>query len=420
MSVTSFIALRYLKTHRENRFFSWITVLSVAGIAIGIATMIVVLSVINGFENELQRRFLAAHAHVMIFDFPDGMDRVQGLAAQLKQDFGREIRATSPFVYGETMGGTAGLMQPVSIRGIVPRQREKVQSLKDYVYPKGALDLLQLEVDKDAFQAKVQDKVPAIIVGKGLMSVLGIKNGDSLELVSPLRKKKLGEKDSFKVVGYYDSGLKNFDGKVVIMSLPAARGFFGLGERVTGLEVGLYDPARSREVGEAMAEQYPRLSVREWQSINKQLFAAMEMERAVIGLIVALVAFVASFNILITLFVSVSHKQRDISVLRALGASNRQIMWLFVQQGGMIGLIGSLIGAVLALGIGWLIKKYHFVDLPDLYQLATLPVSFDGRVYAGVALAGVVICLLAAFYPAMLAARVTPCEGFKTGIRVTR
>lgn len=141
------------------------------------------------------------------------------------------------------------------------------------------------------------------------------------------------------------------------------------------------------------------------------------MERSVIAMIVALVAFVGGFNILTTLFVSVSHKQRDIALLKALGARNRQILWLFVQQGMLIGVIGTAIGALLGLVICAAIERYHFIDLPDLYLLATLPISYDWRVYLSVALAGVAICLVAGLYPAWAASRVLPSEGLASGRR---
>lgn len=411
MSFSSYVAVRYLKANRGNRFFSWIAILSVTGIAIGVAAMIVVLSVINGFEDELRRRFLAANAHIMIYQFPSGMVAPNEWAAEVRKDFPKEIKAVSPFVHGETLTRKDSLMHALMIRGIVPDARENVQSLSAIVKPKDALDKLQEEIN-DPKRLSSPDYIPGIIIGSGLLTLLSAKVGENIELIAPTSEEKLSELKKFRVVGVYDSGLTHYDKKLGILSLTAAQKFFKMGERVTGIEIGLFKPQNSRDIAAIMTDKYTA-SIREWQSFNKPLFEAMQMERAVIALIVALVAFVASFNILTTLFVSVSQKQRDISVLKSLGASNKQIQWLFVQQGALIGVLGSSVGVILALIISQLIERYQFVDLPDLYLLTTLPMTYDWTVYSSMALAGVAICVLAGLYPARIAARVTPSEGFR-------
>jgi lipoprotein-releasing system permease protein len=155
------------------------------------------------------------------------------------------------------------------------------------------------------------------------------------------------------------------------------------------------------------------LSIREWQSYNRPLFEAMERERVVILVITAVVAGVASFNILITIFVAVSQRQRDISILKALGASNRQILSLFLKQGLIIGVIGGILGMILAVGISAVLERYQFVDLPDLYLLARLPMSYDWWVYAIVGGLSLLVAVLAGLFPAWQASRVDPVEGFR-------
>lgn len=394
-------------------FFSWIAVLSVAGIAIGVAAMIVVLSVINGFEKELRHRFLAANAHILAYRFPAGMESPDRWAELIQRDFGASIAGVSHFVHSETMARKGPLMQAIMIRGIVPQSREKVQSLASLVRPLSALDKLQAEVDESR-AGKPIPKLPQVIVGKGLLKLLDGAIDDTIELVSP-DPDSLGEMKPFKVVGIYDSGLKHYDNRLVIMSLTTAQSFFRMGAKVTGLEIGLKDPKSSPQVAEAMQDKY-NLTIKEWQSFSRNLFEAMQMERAVIALLVFLVAGVAAFNILTTLFVSVTQKQRDISVLKALGASNRQILSLFVTQGIIMGTLGSIIGSILALGISrfleWL-SANKVIDLPDLYLLAKLPVNYDWRVYLTVCIAGVVICIFAGLYPAVVATRVDPSAGFR-------
>ena len=413
MAVSQFIAMRYMKASRENRFFSWIAILSIAGISIGVAAMIVVLSVINGFEMELRQRFLAANAHVLAYRFPAGMESPEKWADIFMKDFGSDIQGVSQFIHYETMARKGALMQAIMVRGIIPTLRAKVQNLESITDPPAALNELQQEMDRVKGGEKVPE-VPSVIAGRGLLKLLDAQIGETIQLVSP-DPDSLGEMRPFKVVGAYDSGLKHYDNRIVIMSLATAQSFFKMGNKVTGLEIGLKNPRGSAKVAAAMQDKY-NLTIKEWQSFSRNLFEAMQMERAVIALLVFLVGGVAAFNILTTLFVSVTQKQVDISILKALGASRGQILSLFVTQGLIMGIIGSLIGSVLAFGIShfleWLSQR-HVIDLPDLYLLARLPVSYDWLVYVAVSGFGMLICVVAGLYPAFVATRVPPSAGFR-------
>ena len=425
MNVTHFLARRYMQAGRSNSFFSWISVLTIAGVAIGVAAMIVVWSLINGFETEIRKRFLASNAHIMAYKFPYGMI-YDNWAELVEKDFKDDIRGISPFVHYETMARKGSILHAVMIRGIDPEKRERVQSLQNITDPPEALMQLQKEVDS---AAKAGGTLPSelsgifgsgilgsgildsVILGSGIMRLLEAQIGDTIELIEPDRS-AIGKVKTFKIVGVYDSGLKHYDNKIVIMSLPAAQAFFKMAPQVTGLEIGLHKPWNSRAVAAAMDQRYT-LSIREWQTFNKPLFDAMQMERVVILLITALVAGVAAFNILTTIFVAVSQRQRDISILKALGASNGQILSMFVRQGAYVGLIGSLIGMVLALAISAVLERYQFVDLPDLYLLAKLPMTYEWWVYLLVGTTSVIVAIVAAFFPAWLASRVSPVEGFR-------
>jgi lipoprotein-releasing system permease protein len=410
---TTFLARRYMQAGRDNRFFSWISVLTIAGVAIGVAAMIVVWSLINGFETELRNRFLAANAHIMAYNFPNGMSNYRKWAEDIKHDFPKEVRGTSPFIHYETMARRESVMHHVLVRGISPKERESVQSLASIVTPASALDILEAEIKAAKGDGSEQDlpKTPAVIVGSGLLSLLEAKVGDIVELVEP-SSDDFGEVKGFKIVGVYDSGLKHYDNKLCLISLTTGQAFFKLGKSVHGLEIGLYKPWESVEIASKMTEKYA-LSIREWQSFNRQLFEAMEMERVVILLITALVAGVAGFNILTTIFVAVSQRQRDISILKSLGATNQQVRILFIKQGVYVGVIGSVIGMVLAYGISHLVERYQFIDLPDLYLLAKLPMSYDWWVYVAVGINSILIAIVAGFIPAWLASRVNPVEGFR-------
>jgi lipoprotein-releasing system permease protein len=409
----SFIAGRYLIANSGDRYLSWIGVLSIAGIAIGVAAMIVVLSVIDGFETELRNRFLAANAHVLAFQYPQGIEDISKLKKSIETDFATEITGTSPFVHSETMATKSTLMHSVLVRGVNPVLRKKVQDLGPVVFPRESLDLIseRLTNTKDVTSSPDSTIVPPIIIGSGLASLLAAKVGDTIKLVRPTSE-SVGDLQSYLVVGLYDSGLKHYDNKIAILAINDAQELFRMKTRVHGLEIGLKDPDSSPQVAARMSDQYV-YTIKEWQTFNKSMFDAMEMERSVIGLIVALVAFVASFNILTTLFISVTQKQRSISILKSLGATNGQILRVFVSQGLLIGVVGSFFGVLLAVVISYLLSRYEFIQLPDLYLLARLPIQYDPKVYASMALGGVVICLIAGIYPAWIASKVNIVDGFK-------
>jgi len=410
MSVTTFIARRYMQAGRNNRFFSWISLLTIAGVAIGVAAMIVVWSVINGFETELRRRFLEANAHIMAYRFPNGMNDPAEWTKDINRDFKGVVSGISPFIHFETMARREALLHGVLVRGTDPKLRENVQSLTSITRPSSALAILQQEISDDA-AGKPAPAVPSVIIGSGLLSLLGGKLGETVDLVEPT-KESLAAMKKFKIIGVYDSGLKHYDNKLVLMSLPAAQRFFYKNKRVTGLEIGLNKPWDSPVVAEQMSAKYS-LSIKEWQSFNRPLFEAMRMERVVILLITGLVAGVAGFNILTTVFVAVSQRQRDISILKALGATNRQILVLFIKQGVYVGIVGGAIGMILAVGLCSLLERYQFIDLPDLYLLARLPVAYEWWVYATVGAVSLAIAILAGLFPAFMASRVDPVEGFR-------
>lgn len=407
MSAASFIARRYLIASRSNRILSWMTVLSIAGVSIGISAMIVVLSVINGFEIKLRDGFLAGNAHILAFRFPLGIEDGNSWLKLIQDDFGPQLTGISPFVQSETMATKDGIMHNILVRGIQPILRKSAQDLTPVVRPKEALD----ELTK-SFEHPDQFPGPKpIIIGSGLLSLLDGKVGESIKLVAP-ESSSLGELREFRVVGVYDSGLKHYDNKLGIMAINDAQSFFRLKTRVHGLEIGLKTPRDSLKIAEEMSRKYS-LTIKDWQSFNKQMFESLEMERAVIALIVALVAFVAGFNILMTLFVSVTQRQRHISILKSLGASNWQVQRVFILQGFYLGVVGAALGSILAFGISKILEQVKIVDLPDVYMLARLPVTYFWTVYAGMAFLGCLICVLAGVYPALIASRINVVEGFR-------
>lgn len=422
MNFSSFISYRYLKSNKEQNFLSWITLLSILGIMIGVAAMIVVLAVINGFEKELRQRFLAANAHIVMFRYPAGVENSEIWEREIKKILHGEVTDTSPFIQSETMIRNKNTTHSIFIKGISPDKRENVQPLKKIVRPVEALGKLQDEIEMK--KREHSPKIASIIVGVHLLKSMQAKVGDILELISPssdMEDNPLGNLQLFKVAGVYDSGLQHYDEKIGLISIPSAQKLFNMKKEVTGIEIGLRKPLESKVIAKRINHHFNYdnakhlssgyITVKEWQSFNKNIFDAMKTERIMIAIIVALVALVASFNILTTLFISVTQRKWDISLLKSLGANNRQIIALFLKQGGLIGMIGGLLGIFLALGLSWILENYKIIDLPKVYLLAKLPIDYDPLVYAGVTLVCFITSCLAGIYPAYVASKITPIEG---------
>lgn len=407
MSVTSKIALRYMISGHQNKFFGFISALSILGIAIAIAAMIVVLSVINGFETDLRDRFLAANAHLMLYQFPSGIKDSNKWIASVDRHYNDEITGAAPFIHMPTGAKSGTIVQSVLVRGISPEKRKKVQPIAKLVRPASALDILEKEMNGEI------PAVPSVIIGLGLSKLMNASVGDTIGLISPSSEDPLNSITDFKVIGIYDSGLSHYDNKLALLSIPSAQRLFRMGSVVTGIEIGMKSPWKSPKLAKSLSDRYPNVSVRQWQEYNKTMFEALKYERGLISLLVALVALVGGFNILTTLFVSVVQKGKDISILKSLGAHNKQIIKVFLKQGLIMGLFGSTLGAGLAYVTSKLLEKYEFIKLPEIYMLAKLPVEYDPMVYAVTCVFGVIISTLAGVLPAWNASKVTPSEGIK-------
>jgi lipoprotein-releasing system permease protein len=348
---------------------------------------------------------------VLLYRFPTGISNPEEWSKTIQTKFGSEITGISPFIHSETMGRKSYLIHSLLIRGVSPSLRNHVQSLDTIIHPFSAMDQLQAELDLVA-AGKPSPQIPGIILGKGVLKSMEAQVGDVVELVAPTATRGLPEEElkKFRILGIYDSGMQHYDSRLGIMSIPAAQSLFQMGSIVTGLEIGLKDPDKSPQFAEKLSSEF-QVSVKEWQSYNSNIFEAMRNERTVIGWIVFLVAFVASFNILTTLFISVTQKRRDIAILKAMGATNRHILSTFLQQSLFLGTIGGSTGVCLALIISALLRRFEFIKLPDIYLLATLPVQFNLITYGVIFGASLLIASIAGIYPAWVATQVQPARG---------
>ncbi|MFP3870663.1 MAG: lipoprotein-releasing ABC transporter permease subunit [Syntrophobacteria bacterium] len=412
MSYELFIGLRYLKAKRKQTFISLITLISIAGIMVGVTALIVVLAVMNGFKEDLREKILGVTSHVVISRFDGSIAQYRQVCSQVEKMEG--VTAATPFIYTQVMLKTPQALSGAAVRGIEPESAVKVISLAKNLRA-GSLEKLEPEAGPSDGGA-----VPGIILGKELAKNLGAARNETVTVISPLgRLTPLGEvprSQSFQVAGIFESGMYEYDSTLAYVSLRSAQRFLGMGDRVTGIEVRVDDIYEADQVARGVARTlggYPYLS-RDWMEMNRNLFSALKLEKIVMFIILTLIILVASFNIISTLIMMVMEKTRDIAILKSMGATRRSIMKIFMIQGGVIGLVGMLLGLLGGYTLCRLLATYKFIELPrDVYYISTLPVKMDPVDVTLIAVAAVAISLAATVYPAWQGSRLDPAEAIR-------
>jgi len=408
MSFEWFISRRYLKAKRHKGFISLISLISVAGVTVGVAALIVVLAVMTGFTAEFRDKILGINSHIVVqqpglemLDYRDPAARIAALPG---------VTGVTPYIYGQAMitggvGGTGAI-----IRGIDPATVNEVLRLNDYLESGDLGDLRPVPESRQA---------PGIILGKDLAQHLGVIPGDRVKLLSasgPLTP--MGVLPRIKttlVVGIFASGMYEYDSSLAYLDLDTARDFMDLSPRaVHGLEVRVADINRADRIALAINQELgPGYSARDWMSMNRNIFSALALEKAALSVIMTLVVMVAAFNIVSTLIMVVMEKTRDIAILKAMGATNASIMRIFIYEGLVIGALGTGLGVTVGLTLCEILSRYRFIDLPEVYPIATLPVQVLPLDVALISAAAVLITFLATIYPSWRAARVDPAVALR-------
>jgi len=412
MSYEMFIGLRYLKAKRKQTFVSLITLISIAGVMVGVTALIVVIAVMNGFKEDLRDKILGVTSHVVISRFDGNISKYQEVRAKVEEVSG--VNAATPFIYTQVMISSRKAISGAVLRGIEPKTASKVINLPKNMRA-GSLEELEAENKPEGMRA-----TPGIILGNELARNIGASRGEPVTVISPLgRLTPLGRvprSQTFRVAGIFDSGMYEYDSTIAYVSLWAAQRFLGIGDRVTGIEVrvdDIYEADRvARAVGKALGG-YPYWS-RDWMRMNKNLFSALKLEKIVMFIILTLIILVAAFNIVGTLIMVVIEKTRDIAILKSMGATRRSIMKIFMIEGAVIGLVGTLLGLLGGYTLCTLLATYKFIELPsDVYYISTLPVQMNPLDVTLIALAAIVITLAASVYPAWQASRFDPAEAIR-------
>lgn len=412
MSYELFIGLRYLRAKRKQTFVSLITLISIAGVMVGVTALIVVIAVMNGFKEDLRDKILGVTSHVVISRFDGNISKYQEVKAKVEEVSG--VNAATPFIYTQVMISSRKAISGAVLRGIEPQTASKVINLQKNLRA-GSLKELEAENKPEGMRA-----TPGIILGNELARNIGVSRGEPVTVISPLgRLTPLGRvprSQTFRVAGIFDSGMYEYDSTIAYVSLWAAQRFLGIGDRVTGIEVRVDDIYEADRVAKAIGKAldgYPYWS-RDWMRMNKNLFSALKLEKIVMFIILTLIILVAAFNIVGTLIMVVIEKTRDIAILKSMGATRRSIMKIFLIEGTVIGLVGTLLGLLGGYTLCTLLATYKFIELPsDVYYISTLPVQMNPLDVVLIALAAIVITLAASVYPAWQASRFDPAEAIR-------
>ncbi len=385
------LALRYLFGRSQEKFISLISMISVIGIATGVATLIVVIGVMSGFDRELRERIIGVNSHLVV-DRLGGIDEPEDVREQLLALPG--VTAAAPYINAPALLSFGGNRISVMVRGVNPEQEECVTSIRKYV-KHGELKLGENR----------------LIIGKELAGQMGLKVGDDLELISLQR---LGS-EVFRISGIFDSGMYDFDSGVIFLSLEDASAFSATPETVSGISVRTTNAFQAEPVKELIAEElgFPYFS-RTWMDLNRNLFNALQLEKTVMFLILTLIIIVAAMNMVSTLIMMVMEKTRDIGILKAIGATKRRIAMVFTVVGFYIGVLGTTLGVGGGLLLAYILKKYEFVKLPeDVYYIDRLPVLITVSDVVWIVSAALAISLLATLYPAIQGARLNPVKALR-------
>ncbi len=401
-----FMGMRYLMAKRQQTFISIISVISVLGVMTGVMALIVVLSVMNGFRADLMSKILGVNSHILVFNYGGWLEDYKLAEKKIKKVEG--VLATTPFIHSQVMLNNSGHISGAVLRGIDPERASDVIGLNTMV-KQGSLASLNQDIDGS----------PGIIIGKELSKQIGAYPGDSVALISPQGTlTPMGRKPNtrkFIVCGIFESGMYEYDASMVYISLNEAQNFMGMGNRITGLGVKVKDPYLSDKIAIQIKEELGSpYWTKDWKIMNKSLFSALKLEKYTMFIILAMIVIVGALNIISTLVMVVMEKTRDIAILRAMGASAKSIMSIFMLQGVVIGLVGTITGLISGLGICHFLKKYKFIDLPsDVYYISTLPVKVDFWDVCIVALVTLLISFFATIYPSWYATKLNPIEAIR-------
>ena len=412
-----FIATRYLRAKRRQAVIGVITGISVVGVMAGVASLVVALAINNGFRQDLQQRLLGATAHVQLMRVEaDGIRNWRELVARLEKI--PHVQAAAPSIYEQVLVSRGARAKGMVLKGVVPDQERRVSDLLKTI-AMGSADALAPTPPDQTSSPDTLAPLPPIILGRELAQDIGATIGSVVLVTSPQGELTpfglVPKYVRFKVVGIFKSGFYDYDNTWGFTRLGDAQQLFGLGDLISVVEFKLDDLYAAGEMGRELERQAGKgFMSTNWMEQNKPLFSALKLERLVTFITIGLIVLVAALNILISLIMMVMEKTKDIAVLISMGARRGQVRRIFIGQGVLIGLIGTVLGLIVGYSITWAGGHYKLFALsPEVYSIEYVPFAprlLDGVLIAVVALA---ISFVATLYPSWSAARILPAESLR-------
>ena len=398
-----FVALRYLLARRKQAFISVISLISTVGVGVGVIALIVALALMTGLQGELRDRILGSTAHVYVWktggitDYHAEVDRLRAVP---------HVEGAAPGITGIALISTGHGKSPITVKGIDPKLEPSVTDLGKAMHA-GSLDAL---LDRD-------DDVPGVLIGDKLAHTLGVQVGDFVNLLTDQGTLSPGgmlpRNRKARVGGIFSMGLLEFDSSWGFVSLDFAERLFGVDQvELIQLRVDNVDaaPAIARNV-EASNASY---KTQDWTQLNATFFSALSLEKLGMSIAIGLIMMVAALQIVASLILLVMEKSRDIGILKTMGTSPRRISVIFMMQGTIIGVVGTVIGAIAAVALCWVLTEYKLVHIPeDVYQVAYVPFIVKPMDFLLVVVSAIVICFLATIYPSRQAARLDPVQALR-------
>ena len=407
MSFEFFVARRYLFSHRKQAFIYVISLMSIIGVALGVAALVVVLGVYNGLTTDMRDKILGANAHGIVLSYiPDAFGKNPGLRDEILRTPG--VTGATPFIYTEVMLSSGDGVKGLMLRGVDPRTAP------------GVLSMLKAIKEGSINGLETGDGTPGIIIGEELAKHIGLGMGSRVNLLSPSGEKTTAGFQPrirpFEVAGIFKTGMYEYDSSLAFVTLDAARELLGLDPGfLSGIEITVDDVYRADEITKELTDNIGNpFYARSWMDMNANLFAALKLEKIGMFILLIMVVLIGSFSIVATLVMLVMEKTRDIAVMMSMGATRKMIRRIFMYQGTIIGFVVTMLGYALGLTVGYLLKRYQFIKLPEnVYTLDHLPIIItvpDVLIIGGAAM---LLCFLSTLYPARQASRLKPADALR-------
>ncbi len=397
------LAFRYIKTRKRNKLMSFLSITSIVGIMLGVATLIIVVNVMSGFMDTLREKLLGTSSDIKIVRF-DGQ-AINDYKPLLEMAKGVEgVKGISPYITSQVLISSEKTVEGALINGIEPQLEKDVSKLETFV-TSGSMDNLSTHVNG----------MPTILLGRELALRLNVFQGEQVTVISPHGSRGpfglVPKMKKFVVAGFFDTGVYEYNSQFAYVSIQSAQDIFRMGDSVSGLSVSTFDANESTLIADEISSvlKYPYWA-RDWISMNQSVFSALALERLALFIVLTLIVIVASFNIISMISITIKDRRKDIAILRAYGASGNFITSVFVRQGLIVGITGTILGNLLALTISFVLRNFELIKLQsDVYfGMTKIPVDMNFGVYLLVTACAVTISFLASIFPARQAVKYPP------------